>query len=236
MQLAGKKVVVVGGSSGIGLSTAELAKADGADVVIASRNAEKLNVAAAKLGVKTIQADVTGDDSVAKLFKQCGPGRSRRGHRRATQNRAVQVGRDGRRARDHGGQVLGRLALRARGRNPCRRLAHIGLRLPEHPAAPQLRDCRRVTNGALKSLTRALALKLAPVRVNCSLRPALSTRRSAPPCRKPPARRCSPTAATALPVGRVGLGEDIAQQILAFMTNSFASGSIIYLDGGALVT
>jgi NAD(P)-dependent dehydrogenase (short-subunit alcohol dehydrogenase family) len=36
MSLAGKKVVVVGGSSGIGLATAELAKQEGADVVVAS--------------------------------------------------------------------------------------------------------------------------------------------------------------------------------------------------------
>jgi len=40
--LAGKKIVVVGGSSGIGLATAEIAKRAGADVVIASRNAERL--------------------------------------------------------------------------------------------------------------------------------------------------------------------------------------------------
>jgi len=43
-------------------------------------------------------------------------------------------------------------------------------------------------------------------------------------------------AAAALPVGRVGVGEDIARQILTFMTVGFASGSIVYLDGGALVT
>ena len=73
MQLAGKKVVVVGGSSGIGLATAELAKSEGAEVIIASRSAEKLNAAADKLGAKAIPTDVTSDDSVANLFRQCGP-------------------------------------------------------------------------------------------------------------------------------------------------------------------
>src|SRR5580692_3332831 len=73
MSLAGKKVVVVGGSSGIGLATAELARREGADVIIASRNAERLNAAAAKLDVKAIAADVTSDESVAALFRDSGP-------------------------------------------------------------------------------------------------------------------------------------------------------------------
>ena len=73
MVLAGKKVVVVGGSSGIGLATAQLAKSEGAEVVIASRNAERLKAAAAKLDVTAIPADVTSDESVAGLFKNCGP-------------------------------------------------------------------------------------------------------------------------------------------------------------------
>ena len=41
--------------------------------------------------------------------------------------------------------------------------------------------------------------------------------------------------AAGLPVGRVGTGEDIARQILAFMTIGFATGSIVYIDGGALI-
>jgi len=41
--------------------------------------------------------------------------------------------------------------------------------------------------------------------------------------------------AAGLPVGRVGVGEDIARQIVACMTNGFMTGSTIYLDGGALV-
>ena len=71
--LAGKKVVVVGGSSGIGLATAEMAKAAGADVVIASRNAERVKAAADKVGARGIPADVTDDKSVVDLFAACGP-------------------------------------------------------------------------------------------------------------------------------------------------------------------
>jgi hypothetical protein len=45
-----------------------------------------------------------------------------------------------------------------------------------------------------------------------------------------------PSGPPALPVGRVGVGEDIARQILGFMTIGFATGSIVYIDGGALIS
>src|SRR3972149_11737592 len=73
MLLAGKKVVVVGGSARLGLAPAELTKREGAEVVIASRNAERLQAAADKIGATAIPTDVTSDDSVAALFRQCGP-------------------------------------------------------------------------------------------------------------------------------------------------------------------
>ena len=49
MLLAGKKVVVVGGSSGIGLATAELARWEGADVIVASRNVDRLDAVGERL-------------------------------------------------------------------------------------------------------------------------------------------------------------------------------------------
>ena len=64
MSLKQKKVVVVGGSSGIGYAAAELSKAQGADVVIASRPGQRLELAAKSLDVKAIAADVTSDDAV----------------------------------------------------------------------------------------------------------------------------------------------------------------------------
>jgi NAD(P)-dependent dehydrogenase (short-subunit alcohol dehydrogenase family) len=92
-----------------------------------------------------------------------------------------------------------------------------------------------VANGALESLARALALELAPVRVNC-VSPGIIDMpiRAAMP--EEARKDMLAKAAASLPVGRVGLGHDIAQQILAFMRNDFTTGSIVYLDGGALVT
>ena len=41
--------------------------------------------------------------------------------------------------------------------------------------------------------------------------------------------------AAALPVGRVGVAEDIARQILAFMEIGFATGSVVFIDGGGSI-
>jgi NAD(P)-dependent dehydrogenase (short-subunit alcohol dehydrogenase family) len=73
MSLQSKKIVVVGGSSGIGYATAAMAKSKGADVVIASRSGARLEAAGKSLGVKAIAADVTSDEAVENLFRQCGP-------------------------------------------------------------------------------------------------------------------------------------------------------------------
>ena len=233
MMLAGQKVVVVGGSSGIGLATAELAKREGADVIIASRNAERLNAAAANLGVKAIAADVTSDESVANLFKLCGAvdhvvvtaAQLKTGPFKTVAMEDVRSTLEGkfwgawrvaRSAEIHPGGSLtlvsGFLSIRPRPNS-----AIVG-----------------AANGAIESLTRSLALELAPVRVNCVSPGIIDT-----PIRAamPEAARNDMLAKTAasLPVGRVGVGEDIARQILAFMTIGFATGSIVYIDGGALI-
>ena len=234
MNLAGKKVVVVGGSSGIGLSTADLAKREGADVVIASRSAERLEAAAKSLGVKSAVVDVTNDDSVVNLFGACGTvdhvvvtaAQLRSGPFKTLSLEDARATMEGKfwgawrvaRAADirPGGSltlVSGFLSIRPR------------------PASAIV----GAANGALESLARSLALELAPVRVNAVSPGIIDT----------PIRAAMPEAArqemlakiaAALPVGRVGVGDDIARQILAFMTIGFATGSIVYLDGGALVS
>jgi NAD(P)-dependent dehydrogenase (short-subunit alcohol dehydrogenase family) len=232
--LAGKKVVVVGGSSGIGLATAEMAKAEGADVIIASRSAEKVKAAAGKLGVKGMVADVTDDKSVSDLFAAVGPA-----DHVVVSAAQLRTGPFKTVAMD---DVRATLEGKFWGAWRCARAAEINaggsLSLVSGFLSVRPRPNSAIVssvNGALESLTRALALELAPIRVNCVSPGIIDTpiRAAMPEAAR---KEMLAKAAAALPVGRVGLAEDVAQQILAFMNNGFMSGSIVYLDGGALAT
>ena len=66
-----KRVVVVGGSSGIGLAVAEAAASQGAKVVIASSNAERVQKA-----IKSISGQAQGQavDVSEILHPRCSPG------------------------------------------------------------------------------------------------------------------------------------------------------------------
>jgi NAD(P)-dependent dehydrogenase (short-subunit alcohol dehydrogenase family) len=234
MMLAGKKVVVVGGSSGIGLSTAELAKREGAEVIIASRNAERLNSAAANLGAKAIPTDVTSDESVENLFRTCGPvdhvvvtaAQLKSGPFKTVPMEDVRATMEG---KFWGAWRVARSAEIRPGGSLTLVSGFLSIRPRPNSAIVG------AANGAIESLARSLALELAPVRVNAVSPGIIDT-----PIRAamPEAARRDMLAKTAasLPVGRVGVGEDIARQILAFMTIGFATGSIVYIDGGALIS
>ncbi len=233
MTLAGKKVVVVGGSSGIGLATTELAKKEGADVIIASRSAAKLNPVAERLKVTAIPTDVTNDQSVAELFRRTGPvdhvvltaAQLRTGPFKTVAMEDVRATMEG---KFWGAWRVAREAEIRPGGSLTLVTGFLSVRPRPNSAIIS------AANGALELLARALALELAPVRVNAVSPGVIDT----------PIRAAMPEAArkemlaktaAALPVGRVGMAEDIAQQIASFMTNGFATGSIVYIDGGALV-
>lgn len=68
MDIKTAKVIITGGSSGIGYETAKLLRLQGAAVVICARNAEKIEQAAKELDVYGIRADVANEADVQKLF------------------------------------------------------------------------------------------------------------------------------------------------------------------------
>lgn len=232
--LTGKKVVVVGGSSGIGLATAELGRREGADVIIASRNVDRLDAVANRLNAIAIPADVTSDDSVADLFRRCGPvdhvvvtaAQLRSGPFKTVSMEDVRATME---SKFWGAWRVARAADIRPGGSLTLVSGYLSIR--PRPSAAIV----GAANGALESLARSLALELAPVRVNAVSPGIIDT-----PIRAamPEAARRDMLAKTAasLPVGRVGSGEDVARQILAFMTIGFMTGSIVYIDGGALVT
>ena len=233
MQLAGKKVVVVGGSSGIGLSTAELAKREGADVIIASRSAAKLDPVAERLNAIAIPTDVTDDKSVANLFKSCGPvdhvvvtaAQLKSGPFKTVPLDDVRSTMEG---KFWGAWRVARAAEFRSGGSLTLVSGFLSIRPRPNSAIVS------AANAAIESLSRALALELAPLRVNCVSPGIIDTPIRAAMPEEARKEMLAKTAAS-LPVGRVGLGEDVAHQIVACMTNGFMTGSTIYLDGGALV-
>jgi NAD(P)-dependent dehydrogenase (short-subunit alcohol dehydrogenase family) len=178
-------------------------------------------------------ADVTSDDSVAGLFRTCGPvdhvvvtaAQLRSGPFKTVSMEDVRSTMEG---KFWGAWRVARAADIRAGGSLTLVSGYLSIRPRPNSAIVG------AANGAIESLARSLAIDLAPVRVNAVSPGIIDT-----PIRAamPEAARLDMLAKTAasLPVGRVGTGDDIARQILAFMTIGFATGSIVYLDGGALM-
>jgi NAD(P)-dependent dehydrogenase (short-subunit alcohol dehydrogenase family) len=74
VELDGKRVLVIGGSSGIGYAVAKAALAAGARVTVASSDAQRVNAAVARLGGGDgVALDVTDEAAVRSYFTSSGP-------------------------------------------------------------------------------------------------------------------------------------------------------------------
>jgi NAD(P)-dependent dehydrogenase (short-subunit alcohol dehydrogenase family) len=234
--LAGARVLVVGGSSGIGAATARQAAERGADVTIASRSLEKLASATAQCAFRLslLPMDVTDEAAVRDSLASAGrwdhvvvtaggtavPG--------STRILPMEVARDNLEAKFWGAyQVAAFANLAERGS-----LTFVSGVYAVRPAPG--RTLSTVATAALEALTRALAFEFAPQRVNCVSPGVVAT-----PMwdRLPEAERVRrfEAEAAALPARRIGEADDIAALILACATNPFLTGAVILADGGAVL-
>lgn len=238
MRLEGERILVIGGTRGIGLATARAAAEAGASVVIAGRDPAKLACALESLPESAEGRLVDATDRVA------------------LDRLAAVIGR-----LDH--LVLSLAA--GGGAGAFRALDLAGLRKIVEGKAwaflealqaflPILRSDGSVTfvtaataraafpgtvgiafnNGALNAVVPPLAVELAPLRVNAVCPGVIETPIFAT---WPEADRERFFArARAAPLGRPGRPEEVAQAVLALLANPYVTGALLEVDGGLRFT
>jgi NAD(P)-dependent dehydrogenase (short-subunit alcohol dehydrogenase family) len=236
MILKGKRIVVLGGSSGLGLATAQAAAREGADVVIASSRKDRIAAALGTLppGTEGHVVDLTDEDATRAFFARLGGF----DHLVFTAGETLQLGtlattdidaarrfftlrywgafcaaKYGSGNIQSGGSIVFTSGLA--GRRP-----HAGWSLGASICA------------AMEGLTRALAVELAPIRVNIVSPGVVSTPLWAN-MQEADRRAMYRRLADQLPVGHVGDAAEIAEAYLYLMRQSYGTGQVLVVDGGA---
>ena len=236
-QLNESVVLILGGTSGIGLATAEAALEEGAVVTITGRSAERLDAARAKLGqrVTCVQLDASNETGTRELMG----GFSTLDHLFITVGAIVldtdlapstEELRPALDARFWGAVYAAKYAAPKMNTNSSITfMSGTASRRPLPGAAVSSASC-----GAVDALARALAIDLAPIRVNTVtpgyvdtplLDGLLGDQREA----------ILAQAAASLPVKRIGRPEDIADAVLFLMKNGYVNGINLAIDGGGLL-
>jgi NAD(P)-dependent dehydrogenase (short-subunit alcohol dehydrogenase family) len=205
---------VIGGSSGIALETARRARSEGAAVVLAGRNPERLERAAREIGaLSTAAFDATDFERLDRFFDELPTPidhvMTAAGSPYYARLADIDFARARREADEHLWLPL-RIARRAVGKvRPGGTLLFVGGTGGRRPAAAPL---VAAFTAALPALTRALALEIAPVRVNLN-------------ARREQLRRT-------LPIRRVVGPGDVAALAVHLMTNTAVTGATYDIDGG----
>ena len=232
-ELRGQTVVVIGGSAGIGLETARLARAGGAEVILTARSVDRLERAAEEVGASgTAAFDATDFDRLGRFFDEL-PGPI--DHVLVSGSGpyyAPLAEMDFERARhdvDAHLWVPMHVARHAAGKvRPGGTLVLIGGTGGRRPSAGALISA---LTAAMPALTRALALELAPVRVNLVAPGFVDTPLSASLLGDRLEARRDELRAT-LPIGRVVGPEDVAAVAVHLMANTAVTGATYDVDGG----
>ncbi|SMC29996.1 NAD(P)-dependent dehydrogenase, short-chain alcohol dehydrogenase family [Andreprevotia lacus DSM 23236] len=238
MNLQNKKVVILGGTSGIGLAVAHAALAQGATVIISSSNQGKVAAAVAELGPRAQGrvADLTDAAAVDALFAGIGA----IDHLVYTAGDSLQLGELG-----HTDLSAVRNAFEVR---------VFGAIAAVKAAAPYLQNGGSITLtsgvasarpqqgwtagasicGAMEGFMRALAVELAPIRVNI-VSPGFTRTPLWSNIPDQEREAMYSHVGARLPVGRVGEADDVAQTYLYLMNNAFATGQVSVIDGGGVL-
>jgi NAD(P)-dependent dehydrogenase (short-subunit alcohol dehydrogenase family) len=232
--LRGQRVVVIGGSSGIGLETARLARAQGADVVLAARDPGRLRAAADEVGATgTASFDLNDRPALERFFADLpgpidhvmvtGPG--------PTYSTLADMDIDAA-SRHVAERIAATLAVARYGAarmRPPGTLLFIGGTGGRQAAVGY--TLISAMTAALPALVASLAVELAPIRANVIAAGFVDTPLSASLLGDQLDARRDELRAT-LPIGRVVGPADIAALAVHLMANSALTGATYDIDGG----
>ena len=230
--LTGKRVLVVGGSSGIGLAAAVRALEGGASVTIASRSAQKLAAAQAELGGKAEAVVLdAGDAAAVDAFFAARPPfdhivvSAAQTKSAPVRSFVLEDAYASMNSKFWNAFRIARAAKFAEGGTLTLVSGYLGLR----PAKGNV--LQGAINAAVDLLGRGLAIEFAPIRVNVVSpgyvdTPLWGTTSAAE------RKALNDRIAAGLPAGVAGTGEHVAIQIAAFWENAYQTGSVVYLEGG----
>jgi NAD(P)-dependent dehydrogenase (short-subunit alcohol dehydrogenase family) len=238
MGLNGRRVLVIGGGSGIGYAVAEGAIRDGADVTIASSNAQRIEAAADRLGdqATAIPIDAT-DETVVQAFFEGGRaydhivytagdwGGPRRG---ALADLDLEAAASVFKVR-----FWGALAVAKHGSKvlpPGGSLTFTDGMIAHRPSKGSAVSTAMA--GAIEHMVRALAVELAPVRVNAVCPGLIRTGvwDSIPEAQR---QERFETMTRKQLVARIGEPEEAAEAYLYLMRGGYTTGQVLYVEGGS---
>jgi NAD(P)-dependent dehydrogenase (short-subunit alcohol dehydrogenase family) len=232
-ELLGQTVVLIGGSSGIGLETARRAHAEGADVILTGRHADRLERAADEVGAKRTAAfDATDPAALGEFFG----GLNTIDHVLLTGGGpyyAPLAELDQERARRDWDEhvwlpiaITQHAAGRVRAGGTLLFMAGTGARRPGIGGA-----LISMASAGLPALIANLALEAAPIRVNLIAAGFVDSPLSASLLGGDLDKRREQLSST-LPIGRVIEPADVAKLAVQIMANTALTGATYDIDGG----
>jgi NAD(P)-dependent dehydrogenase (short-subunit alcohol dehydrogenase family) len=236
--LHSKRIVVIGGSGGFGLATAKAAGALGAHVVIASSNQARIDKALAQLptGSEGHVLDASSEASQKAFFERVGAF----DHLVYTAGEPLQLGPLADTSAETAQKFFG---VRFWGAYNAARFAAKSLRaggsitFTSGTAGPRPLKGWTVAAAicsAMEGMTRALAVELAPIRVNC-VRPGAVDTDLWSGLGEDAKQALFTSLGHVTPVGRVGRADELGEAYLFLLRGGFMTGSVLTIDGGGVL-
>lgn len=236
MQINGQNVVIIGGTSGIGLATAVAASAAGANVWSASRSADKVALCQSNYpDIEFSQVDIHDPAGLKDLFEKTGKINHIVGAATGANRTMVPfMEQTDEQFREAFNKFWGYTNVVRQGAPFLVEDGSITLvsGTPARKCNPGMSSVS-CTGNAVEGLVRALALELAPRRVNGVAPGIIDTGMF---------DRLGDNKAAALEnigkgilLGRVGAAEEVADGIMLAIGNPYMTGVVLDIDGGALL-